>query len=109
MNTLPNDSTRNLCAQSTVEVIDCLSVNVPKITNFFVSENNGIIKGKAKGSTTIIVLQGHKLVAEVSVTYRGTFVVKVPKPEKGKWEFVLYAIDKEGNQSESVKRTINLK
>lgn len=102
------DAAGNQSKASTTVVLDRTAPNAPKITSFFANGKNEI-KGTAEANTTIIVTKGNKVVAKVKVTSKGTFVLILPKPGKGKSEFVLSAIDKAGNKSESVKRSIIIK
>ena len=59
--------------------------------------------------STIVVTIENKTVAKAKVSRRGTFDVKLPKQSKGTKTIALYAIDKAGNKSHSVKRTIKVK
>ncbi|MFB7141571.1 S8 family serine peptidase [Gottfriedia sp. NPDC056225] len=103
-----SDAAGNQSKASTTTVLDRTAPNAPKITSFF-AKGKFEIKGTAEAGATIIVKKGTKEVAKVKVSSNGTFVAKLPKPSKGKNEYVLYAIDHAGNKSNSVKRSITFK
>ncbi|MET3194141.1 uncharacterized protein (UPF0254 family) [Bacillus sp. OAE603] len=95
---------------SITTVLDRTAPNTPVISSMIVSAKNGVeMKGKAEAYSTIVVTIGNKAVAKVKVTSKGTFVVKLPKQIKGTLTITLYAIDKSGNKSNYVKRTIKIK
>ncbi|WP_129690710.1 S8 family serine peptidase [Gottfriedia acidiceleris] len=102
------DAAGNQSKAATTTVLDRTAPNAPKITSFF-AKGKFEIKGTAEAGATIIVKKGTKEVAKVKVSSNGTFVAILPKPSKGKNEYVLYAIDHAGNKSNSVKRSITLK
>jgi subtilisin family serine protease len=102
------DAAGNQGKASTTVVFDRTAPNAPKITSFSVVKQIEI-KGTAEAGATIIVKQGTKEVAKVNVTSKGTFVVKLSKPSKGKSEYSLCAVDKAGNRSTFVKRSITIK
>ncbi len=104
------DAAGNQSSASKTTVLDRTAPNAPVISSLISSTNNGVvIKGKAEPNATIIVTIGNKVVAKVKVTSKGTFAVKLPKQHKGTITITLSAVDKAGNKSSSVKRTIKNK
>jgi subtilisin family serine protease len=102
------DAAGNQGKASNTVVLDRTAPNAPKITS--VSVGGQIeIKGTAEAGATIIVKQGKKEVAKVKVTSKGTFVIKLSKPSEGKIEYSFCAVDKAGNRSTYVKRSITIK
>ena len=104
------DEAGNQSAASITKVLDRTAPNTPVISSLIVSAKNGVeIKGKAEANSTIVVTIGNNHVVKVKVTSKGTFIVKLPKQRKGTMTVTLYAIDKSGNKSNYVKRTIKNK
>ncbi len=104
------DTAGNQSAASKTTVLDRTAPNTPVISSLIVSAKNGVeIKGKAEPDATMIVTIGNKVVAKVKVTSKGTFALKLPTQRKGTIIITLNAVDKAGNKSNSVKRTIKIK
>ncbi|WP_176545079.1 S8 family serine peptidase [Bacillus sp. AFS041924] len=104
------DKSGNVSAASTIKVLDKTAPNTPKITSFIVKNRNQIqITGTAEANSTIVVKIGTKVVTKVKVSSRGTFTVKLSKVGKGKNKIFLYAVDKAGNKSKVVNRTVTIK
>ncbi|WP_179887058.1 Ig-like domain-containing protein [Bacillus sp. AFS088145] len=106
------DQAGNQSASSKTTVLDRTAPTAPVISRLVASTKNEItIEGKAEAYTSIIVSVGNKIVGKANVTSKGTFGLKLPKQAKGTLTLTLtiYAVDKAGNKSSSVKRTIKLK
>jgi hypothetical protein len=104
------DAAGNQSTTSKTTVLDRTAPKAPAISSLIVSAKNGVdIKGKAEPNATIVVTISNKVVAKVKVSSNGTFVLKLPKQRKGTLNINLYAVDKAGNKSNSVSRTIKIK
>ncbi len=102
------DAAGNQSSASKKTVLDRTAPNTPVISSLSVSSKYGVeIKGKAEAYSTIVVTIGDKT-TKVKVSSKGSFDVKLPKQSKGTKTITLYAIDKAGNKSHSVKRTIKV-
>ncbi|MES9685793.1 Ig-like domain-containing protein, partial [Gottfriedia acidiceleris] len=104
------DQAGNQSVASKTTVLDRTAPTAPVISRLVANTKNEItIEGKAEAYTSIIVSVGNKIVGKASVTSKGTFGLKLPKQARGTLTLTIYAVDKAGNKSSSVKRTIKLK
>ncbi|WP_088042556.1 Ig-like domain-containing protein [Bacillus sp. EAC] len=105
-----SDLSGNVSTSTKVKVQDKTAPNGPKISKIILKNKNEIqITGTAEAYSTITVKIGNKVVANVKVTSKGTFTVKLSKVSKGKNNITLYAIDKAGNKSAAVTRSLIIK
>ncbi|PEL08370.1 Ig-like domain-containing protein [Bacillus sp. AFS017336] len=106
-----SDEAGNVSAQRKVTVLDRTAPKTPKISSFVVDSKKHQLRmsGSAEAGSTLVVKIGTKIKAKATVSSKGTFKATLSNLSKGTNTITLYVVDKAGNVSGSVKRTITVK